>query len=122
MKLYLFGFIDKISEVEKDQSITAFFTLKGSEEFLQDHFEGFPVMPGVLLLESLKQAATLIIGGWANGAAVYVGDEVRISTRRIAARIRIRLKQVKQHHEQQGDDHPEREVAAEIAHTSDPRL
>src|SRR6185436_13733567 len=61
----VFSFIDKISEVERDQSITAFFALKGNEEFLQDHFEGFPVMPGVLLLESLKQAASLVIGGWA---------------------------------------------------------
>ena len=60
-----FSFIDKIVEVEKDQSITAFFTLKGSEEFLKDHFEGFPVMPGVLMLESLKQASSLMLGGWA---------------------------------------------------------
>ena len=66
-----FSFIDKISEVEKGQSITAFFTLKGNEEFLQDHFDGFPVMPGVLLLESLKQAATLLIGGWANSDTPY---------------------------------------------------
>ena len=42
-----FSFIDKISEVEKDQSITAFFTLKGTEEFLKDHFEDFPVMPSL---------------------------------------------------------------------------
>ena len=61
----VFSFIDRISEVEKDQSITAFFTLKGSEEFLRDHFEGFPVMPGVLMLESLKQASSLMLGGWA---------------------------------------------------------
>ena len=60
-----FSFIDRIAEVEKDQSITAFFTLKGSEEFLRDHFKGFPVMPGVLLLESLKQASSLMLGGWA---------------------------------------------------------
>ena len=59
-----FSFVDKIAEVEKDQSITAFFTLKGGEEFLKDHFEGFPVMPGVLLLESLKQASSLMLGGW----------------------------------------------------------
>ena len=50
--------------MEKDQGITAFFTLKGSEEFLKDHFEGFPVMPGVLLLESLKQAASLLLSGF----------------------------------------------------------
>ena len=50
-----------MSEVEKGQSITAFFTLKGDEEFLLDHFEGFRVMPGVLLLESLKQAACALL-------------------------------------------------------------
>ena len=56
--LKVFSFVDHVSEVEKGQSITAFFTLKGNEEFLLDHFEGFPVMPGVLLLESLRQAAS----------------------------------------------------------------
>lgn len=56
-----FSFVDEVSEVEKGQSITAFFTLKGSEEFLLDHFDGFPVMPGVLLLESLKQAACRLL-------------------------------------------------------------
>jgi len=57
----MFSFVDNVSEVKKSQSITAFFTLKGTEEFLLDHFEGFPVMPGVLLLESLKQAATRLL-------------------------------------------------------------
>jgi len=76
--LSVFSFIDKISEVEKDQSITAFFTLKGNEEFLQDHFETFPVMPGVLLLESLKQAGALLLGGWANSeGAQFRLDEVQ---------------------------------------------
>ena len=93
----VFSFIDRIAEVEKDQSITAFFTLKGSEEFLRDHFEGFPVMPGVLLLESLKQASSLILGGWANaensdfrleevqevrfGQFVRPGDVLRVTSR-----------------------------------------
>ncbi len=74
----IFSFIDKISEVEKGQSITAFFTLKGNEEFLQDHFKNFPVMPGVLLLESLRQAGVLLIGGWANSEAPHFRlDEVQ---------------------------------------------
>ena len=95
--LSVFSFVDKIAEVEKDQSITAFFTLKGSEEFLQDHFEGFPVMPGVLLLESLKQASSLMLGGWAKaessdfrfdsvqeakfGQFVRPGDLLRVTSR-----------------------------------------
>lgn len=58
--MYVFSFIDKIERHEPGRGLTAFFTLKGNEEFLQDHFGEFPVMPGVLMLESLKQAA-----GWA---------------------------------------------------------
>ena len=53
-----FSFIDRIAEVKKNESLTAFYALKDSEEFLKDHFEGFPVMPGVLLLETLAQAAS----------------------------------------------------------------
>jgi len=60
-----------VSEVEKGQSITAFFTLKGDEEFLLDHFEGFPVMPGVLLLESLKQAACVLLNSESGNGSVY---------------------------------------------------
>ena len=56
-----FCFIDQVAEVKKGESLTAFYTLRGTEEFLQDHFEGFPVMPGVLLLESLKQAASRLV-------------------------------------------------------------
>ena len=58
-----FCFLDDITELKKNESVTAFFTLKGSEEFLLDHFKGFPVMPGVLLLESLKQASLALLSG-----------------------------------------------------------
>lgn len=57
----VFCFIDRIAEIRKKESLTAFFKLKGSEEFLKDHFDGFPVMPGVLLLESLRQAASSLL-------------------------------------------------------------
>lgn len=56
-----FSFLDGVSEVKKNESLTAFFTLKGGEEFLKDHFSDFPVMPGVLQLESLKQAASKLL-------------------------------------------------------------
>lgn len=70
----VFSFVDNVSEVEKGQSITAFFTLKGDEEFLLDHFEGFPVMPGVLLLESLKQAAQALLGRSENGFSYRLSE------------------------------------------------
>src|SRR5690242_12047673 len=57
----VFRFVDRVSEVNKNQGLTAFFTLTGREEFLQDHFEGFPVMPGVLMLEALVQASSSLL-------------------------------------------------------------
>ena len=53
----VFGFIDKVAEFERNDSLAAYYTLTGKEEFLKDHFKNFPVMPGVLLLEMAKQAA-----------------------------------------------------------------
>ena len=57
----VFGFIDKVTEFKKDENLTASYTLAGKEEFLKDHFKDFPVMPGVLLLETAKQAAALLL-------------------------------------------------------------
>ena len=47
---------------------------------------------------------------------VHLGNEVGVGDLRRVGVVGTRLEQVEQHHEQQGDDHPEREVAAEIAH------
>lgn len=54
-----FLLIDRITELEPNKSITAVKNLSLAEEYLADHFPGFPVMPGVLMLETLIQA-----GGW----------------------------------------------------------
>ena len=54
-----FLLIDRIIELEPNKSITALKNLSLAEEYLADHFPGFPVMPGVLMLETLIQA-----GGW----------------------------------------------------------
>lgn len=57
----VFRFVDRVSEVTKNEGLTAFYTLTGREEFLLDHFEGFPVMPGVLMLEALTQASASLL-------------------------------------------------------------
>lgn len=54
-----FLLIDRITELEPRKSVTALKNLSLAEEYLADHFPGFPVMPGVLMLEALVQA-----GGW----------------------------------------------------------
>jgi 3-hydroxyacyl-[acyl-carrier-protein] dehydratase len=54
-----FVLIDRITELTPHQSISGVKNLSLAEEYLADHFPGFPVMPGVLMLEALVQA-----GGW----------------------------------------------------------
>jgi len=54
-----FLLVDRITELTPGQSLAAVKNLSLAEEYLADHFPGFPVMPGVLMLETLVQA-----GGW----------------------------------------------------------
>jgi len=56
-----FSLIDKITELEKGVSITAEKQLLPTEDYLRDHFPGFPVMPGVLMLETMNQAAMWLV-------------------------------------------------------------
>ena len=52
-----FSQLDRITALEVGKSITAVKCLSLSEEYLQDHFPRFPVMPGVLMLEAMFQAS-----------------------------------------------------------------
>lgn len=54
-----FQLIDQITSLQSGESITTTKNLSLAEEYLADHFPGFPVMPGVLMLESLVQT-----GAW----------------------------------------------------------
>ncbi|MDO4857214.1 MAG: 3-hydroxyacyl-ACP dehydratase FabZ family protein [Thermoguttaceae bacterium] len=56
-----FLLLDKIKEVKLGESLTAVKNLTLSEEYLADHFPGFPVMPGVLMLEAMTEAAAWLI-------------------------------------------------------------
>ena len=55
-----FLFIDKVTSLSKDK-IEAVKELKGDENFFKGHFTGFPLMPGVLTIEGIGQAATLLV-------------------------------------------------------------
>jgi 3-hydroxyacyl-[acyl-carrier-protein] dehydratase len=52
--------IDQITHFEPGVRIEAIRTLREEEDYLRDHFPRFAVMPGVLMLEALTQAAVLI--------------------------------------------------------------
>jgi 3-hydroxyacyl-[acyl-carrier-protein] dehydratase len=54
-----FDLIDRIHELTPGKRIQAVKNLTLGEEYLQDHFPTFPVMPGVLMLEALVEA-----GAW----------------------------------------------------------
>lgn len=56
-----FSLIDKIDTIEPGKRITATKALSLAEEYLQDHFPNFPVMPGVLMLEALTQTSAWLI-------------------------------------------------------------
>ncbi len=56
-----FVLIDRIVDLVPGQSLVAVKNLSLTEEYLADHFPGFPVMPGVLMLEALTQAGAWLI-------------------------------------------------------------
>jgi 3-hydroxyacyl-[acyl-carrier-protein] dehydratase len=56
-----FNLIDRIVAVEPGRSLQAVKNLTLGEEYLADHFPGFPVMPGVLMLQTLVEAGAWLL-------------------------------------------------------------
>jgi 3-hydroxyacyl-[acyl-carrier-protein] dehydratase len=52
--------VDRVLEVEKGKRIKAIKNVTINEDFFNGHFPHRPVMPGVLMLEALAQAAALL--------------------------------------------------------------
>jgi len=55
-----FLLVDRVVAFEKDTSLTALKGVTMNEPYFAGHFPGHPVMPGVLILEALAQAAGLL--------------------------------------------------------------
>ncbi|MBQ7150952.1 MAG: 3-hydroxyacyl-ACP dehydratase FabZ [Synergistaceae bacterium] len=58
---YPFLMVDRITEYD-DTHITGYKNVTINEAFFQGHFPGNPIMPGVMILESMGQVASVMVG------------------------------------------------------------
>ena len=67
--------VDRVVRLEKDQLIHAIKAVSMNEPFFQGHFPSRPIMPGVLIIEALAQAAGILavesLGLTGTGKLVY---------------------------------------------------
>src|SRR5260370_42661383 len=96
--------IDRVVEMVLDQSAIGIKNVSVNESFFQGHFPGHPVMPGVLIIESMAQTAAVLgvetLGDDAAGRVVYFmsvdqakfrrpvvpGDRLRIHVTKLRSR------------------------------------
>lgn len=57
---YPFLLVDRVLEIELGKRIKAYKNVTTNEEFFQGHFPQKPIMPGVLIIEAMAQAAGVL--------------------------------------------------------------
>ena len=72
---YPFLMIDRVVDVVRNQSAVGIKNVSANESFFAGHFPNHPVMPGVLIIESMAQTAAVLVvetlGPEAAGKVVY---------------------------------------------------
>lgn len=67
--------VDRVESLDPEQGIVAVKAVTMNEQFFQGHFPGRPIMPGVLIVEALAQAAGVLavetLGLAGTGKLVY---------------------------------------------------
>lgn len=59
---YPFVLVDRVLEISPGERLVALKNVSINEPFFPGHFPGKPIMPGVLILEGMVQAAGLLLG------------------------------------------------------------
>ena len=57
-----FLFVDRIIAVEPGRAIETIKNVSATEDMFDDHFPGYPIFPGALVVETFEQAGQLLIG------------------------------------------------------------
>jgi UDP-N-acetylglucosamine acyltransferase len=90
--------VDVVTELEPGRRIVAVKNVTVNEDFFQGHFPGAPLMPGVLMIETLAQVATVLLvngGGAPAGTRVYLrGVDNAKFRRQVVPGDRLRLEVV----------------------------
>jgi 3-hydroxyacyl-[acyl-carrier-protein] dehydratase len=58
---YPFLLIDRVVEMERAKRIVAIKNVTINEPFFMGHFPGYPIMPGVLVVEAMAQAGCILL-------------------------------------------------------------
>lgn len=70
---YPFRFLDKVTNISSTSG-AGIKNVSANEAFLQGHFAGNPVMPGVLIIEAMAQLAGLVMNNETQDCGAYVAQ------------------------------------------------
>ena len=84
-----FRFVDRVLEIVPGDRVVGLKNVTANDPYLQDHFPGNPLMPGVLLVESMAQTAGLLLPEGSSAVLAQIkearfhspvipGDQIRI--------------------------------------------